>query len=292
MADQIVGSQRLDNYELQSQQIVKALGGVPNNRAYALDATSLRGGVSVLRALQDLSGRENIGVVDVEALLTRIVKTVPDSWPYDDRSVGLVQRWKVEATTPMEKIPEVWLDPVLKTPLANPFDPERPDREGQGILIARDAALAAHYKALATGSGYGIVAALQDEKARKATLAKLDYNAREHSSSPYRLDQWDPEAQAVFNKTQGALVAGVWKEEARQKVRLPWSSDSAYLNRTINGALMADFDRVPFLGCDGDLFRRAAGADAALVSALRARASAAAAEAQRVANELSRTTRR
>lgn len=290
MPDQIVGTQRLDNYELQIKVVTRALGGVPNNRAYALDDVSRRGGVALLRSLIDRSGRENIGIVDMEAIIMRIVKIVPDNWPYDDRSMGLVQSWK-PTTPPPSPSDEKWKHPITGESLGNPWlDPI--DRAGQSVLLQRDPALAGRYKELASQSPFEIVATLQDDAARRKTLTALAYTAKDHDTNPYRLDQGDPAAQAVFNETQGALIAGVWREEGRQKVRLPWSSDSAYLNRTINGALIADFDRMPFLDCDGELFRRAAGIDSALAKARHDAAAQAVAEAQNKANELARNARR
>ncbi len=292
--DRPIGSQDLTSYEHQSKQLFpKARAGVEFNRSDQLDDVSRRGGVGLFRSLSDLSGRENIGIADLEALLTRIAETVPDSWPYNDRSMGLVQSWKVSAQkAPVTPNADRWKSPVDASPLGSPWAEGQIDRVGQAVLIASDPKLAELYMDLAKRSPFEIVREREEREAVRKKLLSISYDTKNHGNNPWALGREDHEAQAAFVAEYGSVEAGVWREEGRQKVRLPWSSNVDSQNRTINGNLAAGFDRVPFLGCDGELFRRAAGIDSALAKALHDAAADRAARASEEAQRLALAARR
>jgi hypothetical protein len=69
---------------------------------------------------------------------------------------------------------------------------------------------------------------------------------------------------------------------------LPWSSDSAMVQRTITGALVTEFRERPWQGVTGDVFLRAAAIDAALAKADQAAAADAMAKAAERVNQLAR----
>lgn len=270
MSKSIISGQ---SFEGQAQFFATALGRLPNNRAYAMDDNAKRAGVSIVRATNEATDYQRFDTEEFSKLLGII-------GPF----TNAIQTWK---PGPIPPPPKPWPDEVTGLTLANPWaDPV--DRAGQAILLQRDPALAAHFKAMAENP-YGTLARYQDEAKQRALLAALSYTANDHKTNPFRFSNLND--QSIFIASQPRYVIDVWKFEA-VPVRLPWGSDANSINRTVQGQILEALNAKPWNGVTGDVIIRAAQIDAELAKTQREEAADAAARAQQRANELAAAARR
>lgn len=244
-----------DVYLRHGKVFAQAFRKVPNNRAYATDAVTERGGIAlargVWRTLEAANARDDNTLDQVLLVIAPFVTTA-------------LQSWRPGPETPL---PKPWRDEVTGALLPNPFAVEPEDINGQTILFERDPELATYYRRLADNP-YQLLADLADERARRDFLRSLKFGQREFDNNPFRGNLNEPavaQAQSDFVRQHDELTVEVWRSE-RATVIWPWSDGG---NMTELGRCFTALKANPVAGViDGGVLQLAGAIDKNLVEAL------------------------